>query len=430
MAVAIAFGSQGSAASSSSVATISSLTFNAEASDRIIAAAIAIEATVTITAVTIGGVTAAQRGSAINTSGTDHLAEIWTAEVPTGTSGSVVVTVSTGDTTVSVATFSITGADATPTDSDTAVNSSADISITALTIATDGAGITCWCNSTGGSACAWTGASESHDTDIGGTFRHSSAIVTTVGTNTITADGNTAAQALVGVAWGPAAGGPTTTAVELDPASYAYTPSSLGVVTKRVVTLSPASFAYTANDLTVNVVQATTYSIQLLPAAFTFTPRDLEATATGIRIGPADDRPTRRKRRDRETLEAYYAALQRKANEDAEREKLEALAEAERALEEAESAKKAEAKRAAVRKVFAALDRAALTEKAKAGAREAEQAALQAIAKRQTDEQREAYLDALDQLNVEIEMIGAQIARLYARRREEEQFLLQRWFAA
>lgn len=213
MAVAIEFGSQGSAASSSSVATISSLDFNAEASDRIIAAAIAIEATVTITGVTIGGVTAAQRGSAINTSGVDHLAEIWTAAVPAGTDGSVVVTVSTGDTTVSVATFSITGADATPTDSDTAVNSSADISITALTIATGGAGITCWCNSTGGSACTWTGASESHDTDIGGAFRHSSAIVTAAGTNTITADGNTAAQSLVGVAWGPASGGAATSLV-------------------------------------------------------------------------------------------------------------------------------------------------------------------------------------------------------------------------
>lgn len=148
------------------------------------------------------------------------------------------------------------------------------------------------------------------------------------------------------------------------------------------------------------------------------------------RPSAADYRASRRKRRDRETLEAYYAALQRKAHEDAEREKLEALAEAERALEEAETAKKAEAKRAAVRKVFAALNRAAITDKAKAGAREAEQAALQAIANRQTQEQREAYLDALDQLNAEIETIGAQIARLYARRREEEQFLLQRWFAA
>ena len=222
---------------------------------------------------------------------------------------------------------------------------------------------------------------------------------------------------------------------DLSPASFALTGQDLTAVTARNAVLSPASFLYTGQDLDgvyVDNGAPVAYSADLSPASFSFAGAslDIAASITSTQIGPADDRPARRKRRDRETLEAYYAALQRKANEDAERERLEALAEAERALEEAENAKKAEAKRAAVRKVFAALDRAALTEKAKAGAREAEQAALQAIAKRQTQEQREAYLDALDQLNVEIETIGAQIARLYARRREEEQFLLQRWFAA
>jgi len=222
---------------------------------------------------------------------------------------------------------------------------------------------------------------------------------------------------------------------DLSPASLAYTGQNLGAVAGRVAALSSASFLYSGQDLDGVYVDngvAVDYTAELSPASFSFAGAslDIAASITSTQIGPADDRPARRKRRDRETLDAYYAALQRKANEDAEREKLEALAEAERALEEAENAKKAEAKRAAVRRVFAALDRAALTEKAKAGAREAEQAALQAIAKRQTQEQREAYLDALDQMNVEIEMIGAQIARLYARRREEEQFLLQRWFAA
>lgn len=435
MAVAIEFGSQGQASTSGTdTATITGLDFNAEASDRIIAVDIAFEvSTLTVSSVTIGGVTAAFHVAAADLG---RRVEIWSAEVPTGTSGNVAVTLSGSTTeTISVGTHSLTGADPTPTDTDSVATTGSGvgvISITALTVPADGAAIAAWCNNTEGVGCTWTGANESHDTNTGASFAHSAASTTTAGTNTITADQDSGAsfQALVGVAWGPASGGATTTAVELDPASYAYTPSSLGVVTKRVVTLSPASFAYTANDLTVNVVQATTYSVQLSPAAFTFTPRDLEAAATGVRIGPADDRPARRKRRDRETLEAYYAALQRKANEDAEREKLEALAEAERALEEAETAKKAEAKRAAVRKVFAALNRAALTEKAKAGAREAEQAALQAIAKRQTQEQREVYLEALDRLNEEIEAIGAQVARMYARRREEEEFLLRMWAAA
>ena len=209
MAVAIEFGSQGSAASSSSVATIAGLDFNAEASDRIIAASVAIELnTVTITGVTIGGVTAAQLVQAASTGG--RRAEIWTADVPTGTSGDVVVTLSSGDTTVSAASFSVTGADATPTDTDSALANAADISITALTIPTDGAGIAGWCNGASAGSTAWSGASESHDTVVASAFIHSSAIITAAGTNTITSDGPTNNQSLAGVAFGPASGGAAT----------------------------------------------------------------------------------------------------------------------------------------------------------------------------------------------------------------------------
>ena len=149
-------------------------------------------------------------------------------------------------------------------------------------------------------------------------------------------------------------------------------------------------------------------------------------TATAQQIGPADDRPARR-RRDRQISEAYWAQRQREALEEQERERLEALAEAERALERAEDAKRVDAKRKAVRAVFAALRRAAVTEKARDDAQASEQAALAAIAGRQTEQQRAVYLAALDQLNVEIEAIGAEITRLYARRRQEEEFLLRMW---
>ena len=152
-------------------------------------------------------------------------------------------------------------------------------------------------------------------------------------------------------------------------------------------------------------------------------------------VGVAEERrpaggPERRRRRDHEATQAYWARRQRDALEEQERKRLEALAEAERALEEAETAKKAEAKRAAVRKVFEAIKRAGVTEATHAAAHEAEQAALAAIAKRQTVEQRRAYLDALDQLNAEIEAIGAEIARLYARRRQEEEVMLLQWFSS
>jgi hypothetical protein len=208
MAVAIAFGSRGGAASSSSVATIAGLTFNAAAGDRIIAAAIATEADVTFSGVTIGGVTATVRGAATFASPA-RKSEIWSASVPTGTTGDVVVTLASGDATISVGTFSITGADTTPTDSDTAGGTLSTISITALTVATDGGAIAAFCNSFGGAAVTWTGATEAFDVDSGASYQHSAAITTTAGTNTITADGATANQSLVGVAWGPAAGGGT-----------------------------------------------------------------------------------------------------------------------------------------------------------------------------------------------------------------------------
>lgn len=207
MAVVIEFGSQGS--DTGTTPTIVGLDFNAEASDRIIAVTLAMEADTTITGVTIGGVTADLLVSAIADTLPDKVSEIWQAEVPTGTSGDVVVTIASGTQEVSAATFSITGADPTPTDTDEATGSDVSISITALTIPTDGAGLASVANGNASGTWTWTGASEVHDTDVG-SFLHSSAIVTTAGTNTITADGPTNAQALVGVAWGPASGGAAT----------------------------------------------------------------------------------------------------------------------------------------------------------------------------------------------------------------------------
>lgn len=205
MAVAIEFGSQGSATSSGGVATISSLDFNAEASDRIIAVSIGVVNRL-FTAVTIGGVSATVMKAE---TGQNRRVAVWAAAVPTGTSGSVAVTLDAGgDVAVTVATYSITGADATPTDTDSASANSADLSITALTIPTDGAGLAAYVNAVN-LGITWTGAAEAHDTFAGG-LRHSDAIITAVGTNTITADGSTTINALVGVAFGPASGGAAT----------------------------------------------------------------------------------------------------------------------------------------------------------------------------------------------------------------------------
>lgn len=158
------------------------------------------------------------------------------------------------------------------------------------------------------------------------------------------------------------------------------------------------------------------------------------ATVTGgtlevARPGPADDRSARQRRRRDEEAVAYWAARQRAAREEEERRRLEALEEAQAALDQAEDAKKAKAKREAVRKVFEALNRAALTDRAKQEARDAEQAALQALSAKQSAEQRAAYQEALDRLYAELETIAAEVQRLYARRRQEEEFLLKMWAA-
>lgn len=425
MAVAIEFGSQGAADAVAGVATISGLDFNAEAADRIIAVSISRE-TAVISTVEIAGVAATVRGTAAFS--TTARAEIWAAAIPTGTSGDVVVTYTASTSAAtSVSTYSITGADETPTDSDSANGNGADISITALTVPTDGAALAAFCNVTSTTATSWTGATVAHDTQVSGTFahRHSSAITTTAGTNTITADAATAGQALVGVAWGPAAGGATEYTADLTAGSFSLTGSSLTVPTARNAALTAGAFTLTGSELTPNE----RYSADLSPGSFALTGAELDALATGVRPGPADDRPARR-RRDQQIREAYWAQRQREANEEAERKRLDALAEAERALERAEDAKRADAKRKAVRDVFAALRRAAVTEQAREDAQKAEQAALAAIAGRQTEQQRAIYMAALDQLNTEIEAIGAEITRLYRRRREEEEFLIRLWAAS
>lgn len=210
MAAVGELGSQGSATSSSSVATISSLDFNAEAADRIIAAHITFQIEgVTISSVTIGGVTPYGNITIVETTHPtqpDVLSALYYAEVPTGTSGSVVVTLSSGDGVVGVTTYSVTGADTTPTDTDSVAANAASVAMTALTIPTDGVGIAGLGNGISGTAITWTGATEQIDVAIATDHRHSSALVTTEGTNTITADGGTQSHALVGVAFGPASG--------------------------------------------------------------------------------------------------------------------------------------------------------------------------------------------------------------------------------
>jgi hypothetical protein len=420
MAVSIAFGSRDQAAPSGGVATVTGLTFNAEAGDRIIAASITTESSgVTFTGVTIGGVTATQR---VQAQDGNNRADIWSASVPTGTTGNVAVTVSGGSADVSVATFSITGANAAPTDTDSATGIAVDISVTGLTIPTDGAGIAAFCNNASGTAVTWTGAAESHDTQTTGTgtHRHSSAIITTVGTNTVTADGSNATQALVAAAWGPASGQVDYTA-DLTAGSFNLTGSSVTPPIGRNAALTPGVFALTGSEVDAVVTGAIAYTADLSPGAFTLTGSSINEVLTGINPGPAFDGPSRRRRREADAL-AYWSALRERAQREEERKRLEALEEAETALRQAEDASKAKARRNAVRKVFAALNRAAFQAQQREALAEAETAVLEDVSAR-----KQEYQDALDRVYAEIEAIQAEMARLYARRQEEETLVLNWW---
>lgn len=98
--------------------TFAGMDFGAASSDRIMVAAIIGGGTAaTISSVTIGGVSASRVVQANNSN--SNSAEIWTAAVPTGTSGDVVVVWSTGIARSGASLYRMTGAESTVIDTDT-----------------------------------------------------------------------------------------------------------------------------------------------------------------------------------------------------------------------------------------------------------------------------------------------------------------------
>lgn len=105
----------------------------------------------------------------------------------------------------SIGVFRIVGGILSPlSDTDTSQGSGVSLTLTALTIPTDGAGIVGFTNASAATAVVWTNATESYDTTGGASaYRISGAIVTGVGTNTITADAATGQQCMAGIAFDP-----------------------------------------------------------------------------------------------------------------------------------------------------------------------------------------------------------------------------------
>jgi len=166
--------------------------------------------TQTVSSMTVGGVSAALVSGAISSAGGAHQ-EIWIANVPTGTTGDVVVTWSAAIGGCGIGVYSLLNpASSTATDTATAIHSSGVVTLT-LDIPTGGAAIAVTlAQETVLPTITWTGTaspSENYDFDADIGDAMSGAIGTTAGTNVtfIATSSDTTPSNMRGVAasWGP-----------------------------------------------------------------------------------------------------------------------------------------------------------------------------------------------------------------------------------
>lgn len=181
--------------------TFSSVSLGAAVADRVIIVTLNMEQVTLVTSVTIGGVAATRIASQTDGTGAnDRKAEIWAAEVPSGTSGNIVVTVGTDQSGMCGGVFRKVGGVGGTAASDTATDSGAAGSLSAaITIPAGGAAVATMFVGTSASY-TWTGATESYDEFVSGTGSGSGAIATSSGTVTGTNAGSDGG-ALVIAAW-------------------------------------------------------------------------------------------------------------------------------------------------------------------------------------------------------------------------------------
>lgn len=209
MSVSISFTYSANADSDGINCSYPASSLGAEASDRIIAICVHGESnTAPPSSCTVDGVTADLAASISNTASAPDLHVYWyTVSFPTGTEADIEFAMGTGSWRIGV--FQIVGGVLSPlSDSDTSQGSGVSLDLTALTIPTNGAGIVGFTNASAATAVVWTNATESYDTTGGASaYRCSGAIVTGVGTNTITADAATGQQCMAGIAFDPVPSG-------------------------------------------------------------------------------------------------------------------------------------------------------------------------------------------------------------------------------
>lgn len=188
--------------------TFTNQNFGAAAADRYIIVGVGIgNSSETISSVTIGGVTATSVVTG-TPGGGDGQAGIFIALVPTGTTGTIVVTCTNTEDCCGIGVWRATGINPTATDTASQTTVSGDaLSTSSLTIPTQGFGVgyVFWLGSAAPPSATWTNLTEQFDETITGNFAHTGAFSLTAGTPTITAQASVTLSAmpciLVAAAW-------------------------------------------------------------------------------------------------------------------------------------------------------------------------------------------------------------------------------------
>lgn len=162
----------------------------------------------TISSMTIGGVSAAQVVATDTSSGSGGAA-IWIADVPTGTTGDIVIDWSGSVARCAIAVYRVVNlTSSTATDTDTATSASSGvISVSACTIPANGFAIaSVSCIDGSGGTFTWSGITEDTDQNLASQSFHSTASKTATGseTPTIQATGTAGGSrsCLCAAAWG------------------------------------------------------------------------------------------------------------------------------------------------------------------------------------------------------------------------------------
>lgn len=202
----VSFLTSGSNLNNLSTYTFSSISVGAESATRRIFVTIstAISGTLSVASVTILGVSAAAVAGATAASNS-RLAAIWSAEVPTGTSGDIVINLNGSPTDCFMGAYRMVAGAAAGTD--TFADSGSSEGTRNGTIDVPGNGVIIGVNTGGGSASgAWTTLSENYDLSGGNASPGSGALYLnpTGSTETGKAFSHDTSRALAAVSWAPA----------------------------------------------------------------------------------------------------------------------------------------------------------------------------------------------------------------------------------